>query len=39
MSIIDIFAQLDATLGKPDAQVQLLNNNNFRALLLPVETP
>jgi hypothetical protein len=29
MSIIDIFAQLDATFGKPDAQAQLLNDNNF----------
>ena len=39
MSIIDIFAQLDATIGKPDAQAQLLNKNNFRAPLLPMETP
>ena len=39
MSIIDIFAQLDATFGKPDAQAQLLNDNNFRAPLLLMETP
>jgi hypothetical protein len=39
MTIIDIFAQLDATFGKPDAQAQLLNNSNFRAPLLPMETP
>ena len=39
MSIIDIFAQLDATFAKPDAQAQLLNDNNFRAPLLPTETP
>ena len=39
MSIINIFAQLDTTFGKPDAQAQLLNNNNFRAPLLPTETP
>ena len=29
MTIIDIFAQLDATFGKPDAQAQLNNDNNF----------
>jgi hypothetical protein len=39
MSIIDIFAQLDATFGKPDAQVILVNDENFRAPLLPMETP
>ncbi len=39
MTIIDIFAQLDATFGKPDAQAQLLNDSNFRAPLLPTETP
>ena len=39
MSIIDIFAQLDATFGKPDAQAILTNDNNFRAPLLPMETP
>jgi len=40
MSIIDIFAQLDATFGKPDAQEILLNDANFRAPpLLPMETP
>ncbi len=39
MSIIDIFAQLDATFGKPDAQAQLANDSNFRAPLPPTETP
>jgi hypothetical protein len=39
MSIIDIFAQLDAKFGKPDAKAQLLNENNFCAPLLPTETP
>jgi hypothetical protein len=39
MSIIDIFAQLDATFGKPDAQAQLNNDSNFRAPLPPTETP
>ncbi len=39
MSIIDIFAQLDATFGKPDTQAQLLNDNNFCAPLLPTEKP
>ena len=39
MSIIDIFAQLDATFGKPDAQALLVNDANFRAILLPMETP
>ena len=39
MSIIDIFAQLDATFGKPDAQAQLLNDSNFHAPLPPMETP
>jgi hypothetical protein len=28
MSIIDIFTQLDAMFGKPDAQAQLLNGNS-----------
>ena len=39
MSIIDIFAQLDAMFGKPDTQAQLLNNSNFYVPLLPMETP
>ena len=39
MSIIDIFAQLDATFGKPDAQAILINDANFCAQLLPMETP
>ena len=39
MTIIDIFAQLDATFGKPDAQAILINNANFWAPLLPMETP
>ena len=39
MTIIDIFAQLDATFGKPDEKVQLNNDNNFRAPLPPTETP
>ena len=39
MSIINIFAQLDATVGKPDAQAQLNNDSNFRAPLPPTETP
>ena len=39
MSIIDIFAQLDATFGKPDAQAILINEAKFRAPLLPMETP
>ena len=39
MSIIDIFAQLDATFGKPDAQAILVNDANFRTPLLPMETP
>jgi hypothetical protein len=39
MTIIDIFAQLDATFGKPDAQAQPFNDRNFRAPLLPMETP
>ena len=38
MTIIDIFAQLDATFGKPDAQAQLNNDNNFQAPLPPTET-
>ena len=29
MSIINIFAQLDATFGKPDAHALLINDNNF----------
>ena len=39
MSIIDIFAQLNATFGKPDTQAILVNGANFRAPLLPMETP
>ena len=39
MTIIDIFAQLNATFGKPDAQAILINDANFRAPLLPMETP
>ena len=39
MSIIDIFAQLDATFGKPDAQAILINDFNFWAPLLLPETP
>ena len=39
MTIIDIFAQLDVTFEKPDAQAILVNNANFRAPLLPIETP
>ena len=39
MSIIDIFAQLDAMFGKPDTQAILINDNNFRTPLLPMETP
>ncbi len=39
MTIIDIFTQLDTTFGKPDAQAVLLNDANFRAQLLPTETP
>ena len=39
MSIIDIFAQLDATFGKPEAQAILINDANFCAPLLPIETP
>ena len=39
MSIIDIFTQLDATFGKPYAQAILLNDSNFCAPLLTMETP
>ena len=39
MTIIDIFAQLDATFGKLDAQAILINDANFWAPLLPMETP
>jgi hypothetical protein len=39
MSIIYIFAQLDATFGKPDAQAILLNDTNFCAPLLLMKTP
>ena len=39
MTIIDIFAQMDATFGKPDAQAILVNNAHFLAPLLPMETP
>ena len=38
MSIIDIFAQLDATFEKPDAQAILINYNKFCAPLFPMET-
>ena len=39
MTVINIFAQLDTTFGKPDAQAILINNANFQAPLLPTETP
>ena len=39
MSIIDIFSQLDATFGKPDAQAILANNAQYWARLQLTETP
>ena len=39
MSIIDIFAQLDATFGKPKAQAILANDAHYRAQLQVNETP
>ena len=39
MTIINIFAQLDTTFEKTDAQAILINNANFRAPLLLTETP
>ena len=39
MTIIDIFSQLDATFGKPDAQAILVNDAQFWAPLLTMETP
>ena len=38
MSIIDIFLQMDATFGKPDAQAILANDTHYRARLQPNET-
>ena len=39
LTIINIFSQLETTFGKPDAQAILINDSNFWAPLLPMETP